>query len=481
MEQNPTKLREKMRVGEFHSIMRGVGFAGAVLFPFFWLADCFYSPENKWTFLAMRLGVSFGTVITTWLVLKSQALKRIHVLASINTFIFTFPITAMIYMTEGATSPYYTGLNLCSIVICFLPWRRNFLYLNLAIIYIPYLAMSVIDFFQGVTVDLVVNNTFIAGFALAFAVVRHFTESLRKETSESRHQLYQEIDKRNQIIKVKTEQSVQLKELAKQFSPQIVDAIAEGKITLQGELHIKKICALFIDIVDSTKRMLERSPEEVNRVLNMFLDDAINTLLKYNITIDKFMGDGILGFCNDPISQEDYVERVLEACFEIIHRLEVRAEEYKKYWGDPLTIHVGVAEGLANIGFYGSAGVKSYTAIGKVMNLASRLSSSSAPNQVLICESVQKIIENSEKSGDYLTLKMSNVKLKGFNQSNRTVYQIMNTRQDSKIGDFAICPHGHGVLHLSQDHNGLYAFKCRSCGYMMEDGAIDTVPKKRAA
>ena len=112
-------------------------------------------------------------------------------------------------------------------------------------------------------------------------------------------------------------------------------------------------------------------------------------LLKYDITVDKFLGDGVLGFSNAPIAHKDYVERVITAATEILHRLEMREEDYSAVWGEKLKVTIGIAVGRANIGFYGSDdSVKSYTALGPVVNLASRLCGHGHPDQIITHQEV---------------------------------------------------------------------------------------------
>jgi class 3 adenylate cyclase len=152
----------------------------------------------------------------------------------------------------------------------------------------------------------------------------------------------------------------------------------------------------------------------------MFMDDTIPIMLKYDITIDKFLGDGVLGFANDPIQHADYVKRVADAALEIRKRIRSRADLYSILWGSELEIRVGIAEGSANVGFYGSRqAFRSYTALGPVMSLASRLCGAALPGQVLVSEEVQQALRGTGLG----TRRAGHGRLKGFD-SNHFLYEL---------------------------------------------------------
>src|SRR5690606_8430957 len=126
-----------------------------------------------------------------------------------------------------------------------------------------------------------------------------------------------------------------------------------------------------------------------NRTIAMFMEDTMRSLLKYDVTIDKFLGDGVLAFSNAPIARHDYVMRLVESAVAIRERVLNRSSQYRDHWGDEFQIRIGIAEGEARVGFYGSQEYfKSYTAIGEVVNLASRLCGFAGPNKIVASREV---------------------------------------------------------------------------------------------
>lgn len=198
----------------------------------------------------------------------------------------------------------------------------------------------------------------------------------------------------------------------------------------------------------------------------MFMNDTMSVLLKYNITIDKFLGDGVLAFSNAPIEQNDYVKRVIDAAIEIKAKIVEGRAAYIECWKNEMEIRIGIDVGYANVGFYGSVDhFRSYTAIGSVINLASRLCSIASPNSILISNEVFKHIENdSEYKIDAIGMR----KIKGFENDIIKVFTV-ESAIEAINSNIPYCPDGHGILSLDVNDAGIYEFKCRSCGHTMKD------------
>jgi class 3 adenylate cyclase len=243
--------------------------------------------------------------------------------------------------------------------------------------------------------------------------------------------------------------------------------------------HQSEICTIFIDIVNSTDTIRRLSPELTNKTITMFIGDVMRTLLMYDITIDKFLGDGVLAFSNDPVMQKDYVERVIDAALEIRELILSKRSQYSENWGQPLDIRIGIAVGKANVGFYGREEyVRSYTAIGEVVNLASRICLHAQPNQVLISEACAHRLP----MGLYSISPVGAKNLKGFGTESVPVFSVSESHRRSKMThNSSMCPSGHGVLHLATDDAGIYVLMCRVCGYSLQNLSGSDVPSSKKA
>jgi adenylate cyclase len=107
-------------------------------------------------------------------------------------------------------------------------------------------------------------------------------------------------------------------------------------------------------------------------------------LYRHGGTIDKFLGDGIIGVFGVPIAREDDVQRSLAAAAD----LQLAVAELQRTWwrelGLDIRMGVGLGYGRAVVGNIGSAQRLDYTVIGDVVNTASRLSGLAQPDQVIV-------------------------------------------------------------------------------------------------
>lgn len=435
------------------------------LYFLFWIADIIYVPELKWQFLALRSAVVPTSFLIQYMLKKVQTLRQCEWLALFYILVLASVINAMVGMIGDNSTPYYAGLNLVAIgSLTFIPWSRLFFILANFVIFLPYYLI----FFATKGDDFkvaIVNSFFIVGTVVITAVIRLFNHKLRILEFKGRIQLNDEIGNRDKLIIEKTDEGMRLAGLSRQFSPQVVSAIKENKINLNSDVHRAKICAMFVDIVNSTERVARVDKDKVHNSITQFADDTIRILLKYDITVDKFLGDGILAFSNDPVKHDDFVQRVLYASFEIIRVIKSKEEFYEDNWLSPMQVKIGVSVGFANVGFYGSSKYyKSYTAIGPVVNLASRLCSIAKPNQVIADADVVSHLKNKEFS----VTAIGKLNLKGFENDVIKGFEVSADKNAIPLSDSSLdcsaC--GEGLLQLENEPNGLYILKCSVCGHI---------------
>ncbi len=467
------EIFERERVGELKATLLMISNLMVLpLYFFFWIADIAYVPSLKWKFLLLRL-----LVIPACIFLQ-VGLKRVRTFRNAEwlglVFIVTLAtiINAMIYSLGDVNTLYYAGLNLVALgSLTFIPWSRSFFFLANILIFGPFYLMAAFQLQRpGVLVPLVVESFFIVGTVVIAFVIRMFHDRLRVSEFRARRQLNNEIGNRDQIIIEKTGEAVRLAHLSSQFSPQVVDAIRSRKIDLNVGVRRAKICAIFIDIVNSTQRVARVDKDKVHKTISTFMNDSIKILLKYDITIDKFLGDGILAFANDPVQYNDFVRRTISAAFEIREKIRSKADFYEDNWLSALQIKTGIAVGYANVGFYGhDRYFKSYTAIGPVVNLSNRLCGVAEPDQILISGDVLDELNKDE----FNISARGKVQLKGFEDDIVKAFEINPKEEvtDPRV-DETDCPAcSTGILQLATDDSGIYILKCRSCGYVKKSSA----------
>jgi class 3 adenylate cyclase len=150
-----------------------------------------------------------------------------------------------------------------------------------------------------------------------------------------------------------------------------------ANLIIEGRLRTEKrnVAVMFSDLSGFTTYSEERPPELVIRDLNRYLAEIEPIILAYRGHIDKYMGDGTMCEFGAPLDSEAYRIQAVLAAIKVQER--VAAGDY------PWTMRIGIASGLAITGLIGSRR-QTYTAIGDVVNLASRLEKLAAPGRILI-------------------------------------------------------------------------------------------------
>lgn len=464
-------INENILVEEIRSTLTVISNLMSIpLFLVFWIADVLFFPAMKWEFLGLRLLIIPICFITLKLVKVIKSYSQAQVLASTYAVATATIINILIFRIQDASTPYYAGLNLVATAgLSFIPLNRKYLTLTVLGIYGPYLTLIIYNFKKTPNLGAIILNAFfITGAIVICTLIRHFNSKLRLKDLDSQKKLAEELHSRELIIKRKTLEATKLHQLSTQFSPQVVKAIKEGQISIEEGVQRAKICAIFIDIVKSTDKVTKLHENEIEQCLARFLDSCLTIFLKYDLTIDKFHGDGILAFSNMPISREDYIERTSMAALEAVEAIKSDKEFYLQHWQSELEVRVGISVGLANVGFYGNKKYfKTFTAIGTPLPYASRLTSVAEPGQILIDNEMALYLE---KFG-FVMKNIGFKTLKGFEDNKNCVFELISSPNAVLNGkDAKTCPqHSNSVLYLDTNVEGHFVFKCRECDYIESD------------
>ena len=172
------------------------------------------------------------------------------------------------------------------------------------------------------------------------------------------------------------------------FGRYVSNAIVTEILSNPKEIELggvrKDVTVMFIDIRGFTPLSEQMEPEEIIKILNEYLDLCTKVLFKYQGTIDKFIGDGVMSIFGAPIAQDDHAERAVRTALEIINNYESLAQSIQQKYGAKVSLGIGIHSGFAVIGNIGSHDRLDYTAIGDTVNVAARLESNAKPGQILI-------------------------------------------------------------------------------------------------
>jgi len=155
----------------------------------------------------------------------------------------------------------------------------------------------------------------------------------------------------------------------------------------------KQLTMVFSDIRGFTAFSDVAEPEEVIAFLNAYLSNLTDLVFKYEGTLDKFLGDGMLVFFNDPVPQPDHAKRAVQMALD----MRQRAREMRKDWniGDSqLDLGIGISTGYVTVGTIGSEHRMEYTVIGQQVNLAARLVNVAEPGQIIISQRTYDMVHD---------------------------------------------------------------------------------------
>jgi adenylate cyclase len=219
-------------------------------------------------------------------------------------------------------------------------------------------------------------------------------EKKRLRDQDARH--VAELAEWNRTLELRVQEQVtqmeRLGRLKRFFSPQLAELIVAGGADDPLRTHRREITVVFLDLRGFTGFAETAEPEEVMGVLREYHEAMGQLILEHEGTLERFAGDGMMVFFNDPVPVDNPAQRAVR----MAAAMRDRVRELRGIWrkrGHDLDLGVGVAQGYATIGAIGFEGRWDYGAIGTVTNLAARLCSEAQGGQVLITSRVAAAVE----------------------------------------------------------------------------------------
>ena len=176
-------------------------------------------------------------------------------------------------------------------------------------------------------------------------------------------------------------------------SSSVVDGLLAHpeSVELGGVRHL--ITVLFADLHGFSGLSEKLPPEELVKILNGYLSLAAQTILHYEGTLDKFLGDGVMALFNAPLSQKDHALRATRAALALQREGAKFAEQLPE--SQRLTFRIGLHTGDAIVGNIGTHDLMNYTAVGDTVNIAKRLQENADIGQILISRNTFDLVSDS--------------------------------------------------------------------------------------
>ncbi len=146
----------------------------------------------------------------------------------------------------------------------------------------------------------------------------------------------------------------------------------------------KDLTVMFSDIRSFTSLSEGLTPDELVTLLNEYLGEMTDIIFKHWGTLDKYIGDAVMGFWGSPFPAKDHAVRGCAAALEMHARLHELNQKWVADGGQALAAGIGLNTGIVNVGNMGSAKRFAWTVMGDNVNLASRLEGASKEYRVSI-------------------------------------------------------------------------------------------------
>src|SRR5271167_989784 len=186
--------------------------------------------------------------------------------------------------------------------------------------------------------------------------------------------------------------------------PGVAQKISHDAAGLQLRGETQALTVMFADIRGFTSMAEKMTPEETVEILNEFFNAMSDRIFAHEGTLDKFLGDGLMCLFGAPLSKGSDALNAVRTAVEMQQTLQVLNKDFEK----PLRMGIGINTGKAVVGYMGATRRMDYTAIGDVVNVASRLCAAASPDQILVSAAT-----HAEIGSELPTRKLAPVKVKG--------------------------------------------------------------------
>jgi class 3 adenylate cyclase/tetratricopeptide (TPR) repeat protein len=178
----------------------------------------------------------------------------------------------------------------------------------------------------------------------------------------------------------------------KSYTPQhLADKILTSRAALEGER--KQITVLFADIKGSMELLADRDPEDAQKLLDPVLERMIEAVHRYEGTVNRVMGDGIMALFGAPIAHEDHAVRACYAAVRMQETVARYADEVQRSNGVPVAIRVGLNSGEIVISAIGNDLHMDFTVVGQTAHLAARMEQMATPGSILTTADTLQLVE----------------------------------------------------------------------------------------
>lgn len=245
---------------------------------------------------------------------------------------------------------------------------------------------------------------FISNFTITF--YKYFTEELKKKQLKSTFSKY--------------------------VSPAVVDELLKDADNLKLGGRRQRMSVFFSDVRGFTTISEKLAPEELSRVLNLYLTPMTELVFANKGTLDKYIGDAIMAFFGAPITDANHAEQACRTALQSLVKLKELQQVFKDQNLPHIDIGIGINTGDMSVGNMGSNIVQNYTVMGDSVNLAARLEGTTKEYGVRI---IINETTNEDVKGKFITREIDRVKVKGKNLP-VAIFELLGETKQASTGNF---------------------------------------------
>src|SRR5437867_510390 len=186
----------------------------------------------------------------------------------------------------------------------------------------------------------------------------------------------------------------------------LAEKILTSKSAIEGER--KQVTVMFTDVSGFTAMSERLDPEEIHAIMDRAFEVILNSVHRYEGTINQFLGDGVMALFGAPVAHEDHASRALHAALKIGRDLQPLRDEIKRQYQRDFQMRIGINTGPVVVGAIGRDLRMDYTAVGDTTNLAARMLSLARSGQIVVSRYTQHL-----RAGFFVFEDLGEFELKG--------------------------------------------------------------------
>jgi class 3 adenylate cyclase/pimeloyl-ACP methyl ester carboxylesterase len=171
----------------------------------------------------------------------------------------------------------------------------------------------------------------------------------------------------------------------------LAERILRSRASLEGER--KQVTVLFADVKGSLALIEHADPEDARRILDAALGVMMDAVHRYEGTVNKVLGDGIMALFGAPIAHEDHAVRACYAALAIQRAMQAHAAALRGTHGVEVSARIGLHSGEVLVRAIGNDLSMDYDAIGPTVHLASRMEQLASPGTIRLTAAIASLAE----------------------------------------------------------------------------------------